>query len=214
MTSDVTGASTVYYLPYVGNTVPVPVSGSLTNYSLPSSTPLSVSLSSYQTVGNVFDIFLTLNSGSLWLCVGPGWISSTSRGTGIGSTQLTQLQGIWVNANYMGCLNGGSGMPINAQTATYLESIYIPTTVGETSMQFNLAAAASGNAPTLGLWNAYNRVKVISNEVDSNASWAYSSITPRPADGSLTNSITWVDGLAQSSIASDYQGGSSNSNWL
>jgi hypothetical protein len=74
---------------------------------------------------------------------------------------------------------------------------------GETSVQFKPAAAAGGSAPVIGLWNAYNRVRISSLGTGSNNNWTYATNTWEPLDGASGNTdfrVTYLDGLAQSSV--------------
>jgi hypothetical protein len=202
MTSDVTGASatTVYYTPYVSNLMPYNTgAGVFTNSSF---TQMSLPLNStYQTAGNIYDIFEFRGV----ICTGPAWSGTnplTSRGSGAGTTELTQSNGLWVNAYNIVCSNA-STPTYNAQTCLYLGSIYM-TANGETSMVFNPSAAAGGSANVLGLYNAYNRVTLTSTSSDSTSSWTYSTGTWRPENNSTSNSVTFLDGLQQSSVRSTY----------
>lgn len=85
----------------------------------------------------------------------------------------------------------------------YLGSIYIPTTSGETSVQFKPGAGSGGSNNVVGIWNAYNRVRINSVEADSNTGWTYASSTWEPLDGASSNTnnrVTFVDGLGQTSV--------------
>jgi hypothetical protein len=59
---------------------------------------------------------------------------------------------------------------------------------------------SGGSANVVGLWNAYNRVKIASVERDSKSSWTYATNAWRASDNSTSNRVTWVDGLQQSFI--------------
>jgi hypothetical protein len=66
------------------------------------------------------------------------------------------------------------------------------------------AAAAGGSNNVIGIWNAYNRVPIHSMSRDSNTDWTDTSTSWREADTSADNRITWVDGLAQTSLRARY----------
>lgn len=212
MTGDVVGATTVYYTPYVGNAMASPYLGGgdpIIEYQTVPQLALTLN-SSFESTGSVHDIFVIYGGGSpttWYICAGPAWASTTSRGTGSGSTQLMQLDGIWVNANNINyCYNGTSNTTFVAEYGVYVGSVYM-TADGETSMQFKPTAVAGGAAPVLGLWNAYNRVRTVSESQDGNASWTYNSTTFRPADGAtgnLNNRISYIDGLGQSRVEAEY----------
>src|ERR1700690_4044272 len=55
MTSDVTSATTLYYTPYIGNTIPIlDGTGGVTNNVF---SQLSVTLPTSLTTGNIYDVF-------------------------------------------------------------------------------------------------------------------------------------------------------------
>lgn len=204
MSSDVTAATTIYYDSYTGNGVPV-YNGSAFQIMTIGSNEISMGLDAvtpHIAINNLYDVFGVNVSGALTLCAGPAWPSSTSRGSGAGSTQISLLSGIWTNTVALThCWGGASGTTdlgtIGASQGIYLGTFYA-TANGQTSVQFKPTATAGGSAPIVGLFNAYNRVTVSSNERDSTASWTYSTATWRAADGSTGNRVTFVDGLAQS----------------
>lgn len=210
LTSDVTGATTIYYTPYVGNAFisPSPTSPVGTTF-VESSVALS---STYQTQGYIYDIFGWPGPGSppvVELCIGPAWPSLTSRG----SYGLQLVKGVWENAYSLSGNSGNSTCGAATGYAVYLGSIYI-TTAGETSVQFTPAAGAGGSGTIIGIWNAYNRVRVTASSQDSNSTWTYSTSSWRNADNSANNSITWLDGGGlggQTSISAAYDATGSNS---
>lgn len=206
MTSDVTGASTVYYVAYSGNSVILSDGTNLSNNGFASQ--LSLTLTSSQTATNVYDIFLFSNSGTLTLCTGPAWStpsgSSATRGTGVGSTLLTTLKGVWVNAYAMSsCMNGSNSYSVAAQVGVYLGSVYM-TANGQTSFQLHPSATSGGTNNVIGLWNAYNRVPVIATCLDANSSWTVTSSSFVEADSSGSNKISFLDGNQQSSFEARY----------
>jgi hypothetical protein len=120
------------------------------------------------------------------------------RGTGAGTTELQQLNGIWTNKNSITLKNGaGAGTAgIAANTATYLGTIYT-TANGQTGVAFNPAPASNGTANIIGVFNAYNRVAAAAMCRDSKTSWTYlTTSTWRASDNSVSNRVTYVDGLA------------------
>jgi hypothetical protein len=119
-----------------------------------------------------------------------------ARGTGAGTTELVQVQGVWMNANDI--TNGPA-----AQRGTYLGTV-----VSNGSSQIDWiygALAANGTAAVLGVWNMYNRVNVATFVSDSTDSYAYStSNTYRVANASSTMRISAVIGLNEEPVDSDY----------
>lgn len=214
MTSDVTGATTVYYTPYVGNALSLPYlggGGPIIETSTFSQLTLTLN-STYQTSGNIYDVFAFYSGGSIgwFICTGPAWTSSTSRGTGAGTTELTQLDGIWVNANTIEhCAQGSSNdNSFAAYGAAYLGSIYM-TANGETGVSLKPAAASGGTGNIIGLYNAYNRVRVTAYSRDDTSNWTYGTASWRAADNSTSNRIYFLDGLQQSPVTGKYSVGAS-----
>jgi len=127
---------------------------------------------------------------------------------------LQLKSGVWTNKNALThCYNNSTDEgSISANEATYLGTIYA-TANGQTGMAFKPAAAAGGSNPTLGLYNAYNRVTYLSRNQDSTTSWTYGTSTWRASDNSSSNRVTYVDGLGQSLVSASFtqlaQGGTS-----
>jgi hypothetical protein len=113
--------------------------------------------------------------------------------------------GIWTNTSTVTLTvsGGGSTTSISAHQATYVGTFYA-TANGQTGMAFTPSAASGGTANILGLYNAYNRTKISAIERDSAASWTYAGLSWRAANNSISNRISWIDGLQQSSISAFY----------
>jgi YVTN family beta-propeller protein len=202
MDSDVTGATNIYYTPYVGNIAPIYDGTNMDSYTFGQ---LTMALNtSNQTSGNLYDLFVFLSSSVVTIGVGPAWSSAASRGTGAGTTQLEQTDGLWTNANSITLTNGSTTYSsIPAGQATYLGTMYA-TANGQTGIALEPASASGGTNNILGLWNAYNRVTVAAQSRDSTSSWNYATATWRAADNSNSNRISFVDGLGQSSLRATY----------
>ena len=210
MTTNVTSSDRIYYTPYIGNNLPAPNgSGGYSNVAF-SEMSVNTAFSEFYGVGDIFAYY----ADSTWNICGAPWypggsFSSTSRGTGAGTTQLTQIGGILVNAYNLTCYNSDTdAYTISAQYGIYLGSF---AGGGGLKVMFNPSAAPGGSQTGIGLWNAYNRVRITASSQDSNSSWTYSSSAWRNADDSTANSITWLDGLGQTSISAAYDATGSNS---
>jgi hypothetical protein len=147
MTSDVVGATTLYYTPYVGNIIPTCCSGTGGLVNTTMSSQLSVTLNAggcNLTAGSVYDVFATSGgsgvSSSLSLSVGPAWASATSRNS---SYLLELVDGLWVNASN---ISTGSTCPydggMSVTRGTYVGSIYM-TANGETTVNLKPCASSS-----------------------------------------------------------------------
>jgi hypothetical protein len=218
MNANATAQSTIHYCSYEGgslapvyngtNDVALKIGGGDISTALPSSGTGVINPS------GVFDVWAVSVSGVLTIGVatngsGGGWASdtggsNTARGTGYSQLDFTTRSFI-TNKNAITNLYNGSTQlgSIPANQATYLGSFY-STAAGQTAMNFTPAAAVGGGNCILGLYNAYNRVDVVSSSMDSTGSWLYASATWRLAEGSINNRISWVDGLQMSSIRADY----------
>jgi hypothetical protein len=205
MAADATGATSVYYTPYQGNIVPIYDGANMQSYTFGQ---LTMALNtSNQLSGKIYDLFVFLNSSVVTIGAGPAWSSATagssSRGTGSGTTQLQQTDGLWVNANTITLTNGAtsySSIPVGE--AAYVGSVYM-TANGQTGINFKPAAAAGGSNNIIGIYNAYNRTHLYSLERELTTDWTYASATWRPtngASGNVNNRVTWLDGLGQSAV--------------
>lgn len=213
-TADTVGATTIYYIAYVGNGVPY-YNGSLDNIDTITSNQVSLTLSSSgpgeEASANVFDIWWWHNSGSPVLCVatngsGGGWASDTGgsnqvRGTGYSQINTTARSYMTNTNSITNCYNGGTNYgPIAANQGTYLGTFYT-VAAGETTVNINPGGAAGGSANIVGLWNAYNRVSLTSLEADTTTSWTYASATWESLDDNVNNRISWVDGMQMSALS-------------
>ena len=100
LSGDVTGATTVYFTPAVGNEVPI------WNGAVFSSTPFSevsqaLSDTTYSpaaaAASSLYDMFVWTSGGSIIVSRGPAWSSATSRGTGAGTSELQMVDGVYTN---------------------------------------------------------------------------------------------------------------------
>lgn len=211
MTVDEAAKSTIYYDCYRGNNVPY-YTGSADNLDSIASCEVSLTMPTSGTgvtnSAGVFDIWW-VHGGANRICVatngsGGGWASDTGGSTtarGTGYSQVHNTRGYWTNVNSIAdCYNGSTNYgSISADQGTYLGTIYT-TAAGKTTVNFAPTAAVGGTASVVGLWNAYNRVSIVSVVNDSTTSYSYTTNTWREADNSGSNSIIWVDGLQQTSI--------------
>lgn len=203
MTADVTGAGTIYYAPYVSQQVPI-YSSSTGSFGLADfgGNVLSLSLNGTKHLsGRLYDVFAeVLNNGSIELCTGPVWASGNVVRSASGA--VVQINGVWVNSVDMHCDYDSSAAnyrDCQPSICTY-PGTFFATAAGQTSQQFNPAAAAGGSAPCLCLYNAYNHVTLFSRSRDSSA-YTYNSSFWRYMDNSASNRVTVVDGLSQMQIS-------------
>lgn len=187
--SDVATATSVYYDPYYGGQA-VPIYNGAAFVMTSTGGELTDALDSTNIVsGNVYDEFV-INSSGVHVCTGPAWSSTTSRGTGAGTTQLTSLNGVYVNAVSITCRWGSSSTAsVSANQATYVGS-FLATANGQ----------ASDTARQRILWNQYNRVQRYMTFSESTASWTYSTATFRQANGDSSAQLEVLAGQAEGGI--------------
>lgn len=199
LASDQTAKTAVYYTPYIGNTIPL-YNGSATSSATFTELTLSLDTTNH-TSGNLYDVFVWNDSGTIKVGTGPAWSSGTARGTGAGTTELEMKNGFWTNKVSITLKNGaGSGISgVAANTALYVGTIYA-TANGQTGVAFQPAAASGGGNPIVGVWNAYNRVNASSSSMESFTGYGYNTATWHPVNGSNSNRVTTIDGLGQTHV--------------
>lgn len=199
-TSDAAAATTVYYTPAVGRYAPLwdgVSSFVMTDLGGELSQATTDTTKSPAAVANNsnYDMFVWNDSGTMRCTRGPAWSSSPARGTGAGTTELELLNGVYVNK--VAITNGPA-----ARMGTYVGTI---RSNGSAQIDWKLgSSAAGGGMATLGVWNAYNRVLVRAYVQDSTASWTYSPATIRSANGSNSNRVNIIAGLAEDSAQVSY----------
>jgi hypothetical protein len=199
MTSDVAGATTVFFTPYNGRAVPI-WNGSFfvmidTGGELSQATTDTTKSPAAVAANSNYDVFVWNDSGTIRATRGPAWTSDTARGTGVGTTELQLLNGFWVNRN---AIANGPG----ANLGTYVGTIR-SNALTQIDMKFG-SIAAGGGAAVIGIWNAYNRVMLSFFVADATPSWTYNSATFRPADNSVNNRISMVRGLNEDGVNAVY----------
>jgi hypothetical protein len=194
LSSSVTGATSIYYTPYVHNIIPIydstlgvfvpTIFSELTNVTTNSTTNPAAC-----TTNSNYDLFVWSSAGTLTLSRGPAWSSDTSRGTGAGTTQLTRVNGVWTNT--VAITNGpGAGL-----------GTYVGTIRTDGSSQVNWtpvpSASAGGTEAKLHVFNAYNRIRIYAQSRDNTSSWTYGTSTWRSMNNSTGNRISYIDGLGE-----------------
>lgn len=209
LASGVAAATTVYYTPYVGNITPL-YDGA--QFNPIAAAELSLTLNSNYVINSHYDVFMTLDDVTPILVTGPAWTTITAgsgaRGTGAGTTEITRVNGLYVNANALTGRNGATTYSVAANRATYLGSILIDGTAGQVS-----CLTAFGQSRIWGVWNAYNRKAIVMQAGDATASWTYSFSSFRASNNAAANKLTTFCGLAEEAISVEFYqtaGGASN----
>jgi hypothetical protein len=199
MLSDQSAKGTIYWTPYIGNQAPVYNGATWDTIAAASDVTYTLAAGSHLSTG-IYDLFLYNNAGALALGTSPAWTNTTTR-----SNAISLFSGIWTNTSSITLTvsGGGSTTAIAANRATYVGSFYA-TANGQTSFVAHPAFAVGGNNNFLALYNAYNRIRVGATNIDNTNSWTYAVATWRAANNSLSNRITFLDGLGQSHITARY----------
>lgn len=193
LASDVTAATAVYYTPYVGNQIPIYDGNSTLLYTF---SELTLTLASQHTASNIFDVFVFLNTGTVTIGTGPAWSNSAAaagaRGTGGGTTQLSRTNGLWTNTVQITARNGATTYTVGAGLGTYVGSLIMDGTNGQITCH-----ASWGQSRKFGVWNAYNRQRIILEAGDSTASWNYTTNTIRQSRADSGNTLQVFAGLPE-----------------
>lgn len=194
ITTGVTAGTAVYYTPYVGNTVPI-YDG--TQFNPETFAELTLTLASQHTGSAIFDVFAINDSGTIRLVTGPAWTTATAgsgaRGSGAGTTEITRVNGLLVNANAMATArNGSSTYSVAQYRGTYLGSLFIDATDGQITCH-----TAAGQSRKWSISNYYNRVPISLVVFDSTASWDYSTATVRQSRAQTGNKATVFSCMAE-----------------
>lgn len=170
-TSNVTGATTIYYTPLAGNLVSLYDGAKWVPRTF---AELSLSLTGL-TAAKPHDVFLYDSGGTLTL-EAVAWTNGTTR-----ATALTTQDGTYVKSG--------------ATDRLYLGTFY---TSGAGTTEDS--AGAIGTVAKRYVWNAYNRRSRIMKCGDSTDSWTYTTATWRQANAAATNQVEFVVGLAEDPV--------------
>lgn len=210
LTSDSTGATTIYYTAFRGNQffvyngvsfVPVTITGG----------QLSLALSgSAQASNGIYDVIGFSDSGTPRIGFSPAWSTNTagscSRGTGAGTPQMTRVNGVPVNAVSQTVNNGATTYTVAANRGTILGTVWIDSTAGQVTCH-----RTYGQSRKFGIWNVYNRLPIYLKAGDPTSSWTYATASYRASNNNSANSLTVLQGLAEEVIdIKQNQNGQSN----
>lgn len=176
-TADVTGATTLYYTPFMGNTVPIYNGSTFADVvftELSQTTADSTKSPAAVAASKVYDIFVWSDSGTLRATRGPAWTNDTTPGTGAGTSELQIINGIAVNKV---AITNGPGANLGT---------YVGTVRSDGSSQLNDSVLLRYVA------NAYNDVDRNMVVIDTTDSWTYTTLTWRQARASSANQVAYV----------------------
>jgi hypothetical protein len=201
MTSDVAGATTVYYTPYIHQCVPLYDGASFVmtdiGGQLSQATTDTTKSPAAVTTNTNYDLFVWNDSGTFRCTRGPAWSSGTARGTGSGTTELERVQGILVNKQAI--TNGPA-----ARRGTYVGTI---RSNGSSQIDWIFGdVSAGGTAGVLNVWNCYNRADIATRVADSTDLWTYATAAWRAANNSSTYRVSFVLGLDDVQVSAQHCG--------
>lgn len=176
-------STTIKYTPHNGNLIAIPDG---TRTKLYTFSELSLALGTLVS-GSLYDVFVYDSAGAATLKLGPAWSSTTSRGTGAGTTEVTLTNGVWVNA--VSITSGpaaGAGRLLGTIRA-------ISTAAGEDSFA---PPAGCSISPKLYLYNVDNQVLRYGHITDA-TSGTYATSTTRQYRAQTFNQVDFLLGLPQ-----------------
>lgn len=199
-TADIAGSPWVYYVPFIGDRVPVYDGTNFISRSIGDwrSLPLTdTSMAGWHQSGRNFDAFIINDAGTVRLGTGAAWTdgavagSDIARGTGAGSTDLELFQGVWVNRNDI-IIRFGTATDatvfVAARRATYVGS-FRTTANGQTDDTQKRRL----------VYNLEQAPRVVFTKEPAN-SWVYNVATWRQQNANVNNRIEVLAGLAGSLI--------------
>jgi len=195
--STVSNATSVFYTPYVGNLCPV-YDGVQFNAKV--FAELTLTLTSNHLSSSIYDCFIINDSGTIRIVTGPAWTTITAgsgaRGSGAGTTELTRLNGLWVNANAMATArNGASTYSVNANQGTYVGSLFIDSSAGQVTCNVDF-----GQSRKWSVWNAYNRLPIELQGGTASSNWGNTPTTWRQSAGDASNFVMGFAGLPEERV--------------
>lgn len=178
-TSDVTGATSVYYTPYIHDRIMLWNGTAWQYYTF---TEKTLALGTV-TSALPYDVFGYLSAGALVL-EKLAWTNGTTRATAI-------------------TLQDGRYAKSGDKTRLYLGTFYTTST---TTTEDSGGGTSSQVGGKRFLWNMYNRVARPLAVIDTTDTWSYTTDTIRQANGASGNKVEFVLGLSQSEVVASVRG--------
>lgn len=172
-TSDVSGATTIYWSPYKGNNLVLWNGSAWQGYT---SAEISIALGTL-TAALCYDVFMFQNSGVPTLEI-LAWTNATTRATPV-------------------TLQDGRYCKSTDKTRLYLGTFY---TTSATTTADTAGGTTTQVGGQRFLWNYYNRVARPIRVKDTTASWSYTTNTWRQANGAVGNKVEFVCGMPEDVI--------------
>ena len=185
--SDVTEATAIYLVPDGINLFPIYDGAKWQNRPFSQMT-LTLNATAHPTASG-FDVWVAWQTGAMIIGTGPAWSSVTagasSRGTGVGTTEIEVFEGRIVNKNAIVLKNGTTTYAsIPARQATLVGG-FLTTAAGQTS---------DSKADRL-LWNVNAVLRLAQGPDEVTASWTYSISVYRQTNANTANKFRVFQGL-------------------
>jgi len=199
ISTNVSDTATIYYTPFLHRFVPLWNGVNWSMHDIGGELAYSINESTYSPAPAAtsipYDLFVWDDNGTYRLTKGPAWSSASARGSGAGTTQLTRLNGMFVNA--VAITNGPA-----ANRGLYVGTIYanVSALMSMNCFAVNCNGSAAANRCEINVWNMYNRVDLVSTVHDSTASWTYALATVRQQNGQANAGWDVVQGRAEDGI--------------
>lgn len=215
MSTSQSAKGTLFYDCYVGNAVPY-FNGTIDTFDTVSGCEVSDAMVSAASAGQVvsgqvYDVFW-VHGGVNRICVamstgsggGGGWAADTGGSNtvrGSGYSAIDRTRGYPTNTNSVtNCFNAATNYgPVSAHQGTFLGTFFA-TANGQTSFTFGSNATGGGQAASLYLWNAHNRVDVKTSVSDSATSWTITDGLVHSFHDDAGTRLNFVMGLAEDGI--------------
>ncbi len=198
LTSSVAGATTVYYVLYTGDRIALWDGSKFVNTvftELSQATTDTTKSPAAVAASKIYDLFVWSDAGTPRCTRGFAWSSDTTRGTGVGTTELQWVNGILTNK--FAITNGPA-----AGFGTYVGSI---RSNASSTVDFSFGgASAGGTAGWFGVWNMYNRRLFTARVDDTTAGWTLAAATPRITNNSSSNRINFLSGVSEDVVEANY----------
>ncbi|MCV9910031.1 hypothetical protein OIV19_20740 [Brucella sp. HL-2] len=180
--SDVSAATVVYYVPAIGNLVPLFDGTSFVIQSIGNSLSVALSAATLGAFAQV-DWFVFLDGTTVRLGFGNSWSGQFVRGG-----QISQRNGIWVNSAALSLRFGPSSGEVVTVPAS--QATYVGSTGGAP-----VAGTVNDSRYIRGLYNSYNQVSRPLLLRGDNTTWTYSDAAFRVFNSNGNNKVAAMCGL-------------------
>lgn len=196
-TTDIASGISAYYMPYTGSYIPI--TGDGVTFTMSAFTQMQQVISDTTkspaavAASSNYDYFVWNDSGTLRFSHGPAWSSSTSRGTGISTTEIDFTTSFptnkWAIAN---------GPAANRGTLVC-------------SLRSNASGQWMDTVAFRWVSNVYNAVPRYMTVTDAAANWNYTTPSFRQANANTANQIDFLQSLNGGMLSAEAMGVATNS---